>query len=83
MNDRLFSILNDMPSFELKASAALERATQTPNGFFPPLTPFERGEILELVTGVKDYTDRCWKATQRLEDLPASPIPVEMLEFGL
>lgn len=49
-------------------------------GLFPSLP---REALVEAVTEMVAYTDRCTKTVERLRGLPPIPLDIEMIEFGL
>ena len=70
--------------FSLEASEALETAYQQgATSFLPPLDQLPREKLLRIAIEVKDYTERCWRASNRLRDVQPMPSTLYIAEFGL
>ena len=71
-------------AFILEASEALQASYQESNvGFLPPLDHIPHEKLQRMAIEVKDYTERCWRATTRLRDVQAMPSTLYIPEFGL
>jgi hypothetical protein len=76
-------IMNTDP-VTLEASEALQAAyEQAGTAFLPPLNHISRDKLLRIAIEVKDYTERCWRASNRLRDVQPTPSRLNIPEFGL
>jgi len=80
----LEAVFMNADPFSLEASEALQSAYQQAGAaFLPPLDHIPREKLLRIAIEVKDYTERCWRATTRLRDVQAMPASLHIAEFGL
>jgi len=80
----LEAIFMNADPFSLEASEALETAYQQgATSFLPPLDQLPREKLLRIAIEVKDYTERCWRASNRLRDVQPMPSTLYIAEFGL
>ena len=80
----LEAIFMNADPFSLEASEALETAYQQGvTSFLPPLDQLPREKLLRIAIEVKDYTERCWRASNRLRDVQPMPSTLYIAEFGL
>lgn len=71
-------------AFSLEASEALQASyKETHMGFLPPLDNIPHEKLQRMAIEVKDYTERCWRATRRLRDIKPVPTILYIPEFGL
>lgn len=82
-NDHLFNVLSEVKPLTLEGSEALQKAKRSPGAFFPTLCDIDKSKILRMAIEVKDYTERCWKGTKRLNELSPIPAKIYIAEFGL
>lgn len=79
----LFNVLSEVKPLTLEGSDVLKSASRSPGAFFPTLQGIDKEKILRMAVEVKNYTERCWKATKRLNDLAPVPANIYIAEFGL
>jgi len=80
----LESIFMNAEAFTLEASQALQASYKdTHMGFLPPLDNIPHEKLQRMAIEVKDYTERCWRASNRLCDVQAMPSSLHIPEFGL
>lgn len=80
----LFKVLSEVKPLELEGSDVFKQAHQTQSGeFFPSLQGVDKKQVLRMAVEVKQYTARCWRATQRLQDLNSIPTTIYIPEFGI
>jgi len=80
----LEAIFMNADPFSLEASEALETAYQQgETSFLPLLDQLPREKLLRIAIEVKDYTERCWRATNRLRDVQPMSSTLYIAEFGL
>jgi hypothetical protein len=82
-NDVLFNVLREVKPLRLEGSEALQQASRSPGTFFPTLRGIDKSKILRMAIEVKDYTERCWQGTKRLNDLSPIPAKIYIAEFGI
>lgn len=83
-NNELEAIITNTDPFRLEASEDLQVAyRQADTAFLPPLTHIPRKKLLRIAIEVKDYTERCWRASNRLRDVQPKPSALRIPEFGL
>ncbi|MEM9955264.1 MAG: hypothetical protein AAF846_26895 [Chloroflexota bacterium] len=80
----LEDIFRTTDPFTLEASVALQATYQDHTmGFLPPLDHIPHEQLQRMAIEVKDYTERCWRATTRLRDVKPVPATLYIPEFGL
>ena len=80
----LEGIFMSAEAFTLEASEALQASYQDNSmGFLPPLDHIPHKKLQRMAIEVKDYTERCWRASNRLRDVQAMPSTLYIPEFGL
>ena len=81
--DSLRDCLAGLPPVDLKGMALL-RECRPAGQFFPPVSAVPRATIVEAVTELVAYTERCRRALEQLMTL--TPIPLtafSIVEYGL
>ena len=81
--DHLLAVLSAVKPLQLEGSQALLGAQRAAGQFFPPLNGIDKDRIIRMAVEVKQYTERCWSGTKRLNDLHPIPARLYIAEFGL
>lgn len=77
--DELLACLAATPPVELLGMTLLKQGSPQ-----PPLTSTSRDTLVQAVTEMVSYIDRCMTAAQRLSNLTPVPLRnVQIVEFGL